>query len=165
MFSSQTLKIGLIIMFVILIVWHIKSMMADAKAKEQVDEKYASCLQQVKNCTPCRQNTGATLEEHKQPLNPESFIMDEHVVGDKVDIQKIDDPLTLDGLLQRSKETQQEALMRSMVPDGPLLEGTYDPADARERNAMERQLAKKQEIYGSQNYDISEADKLSELNI
>lgn len=112
---------------------------------------------------------GTMLEKHKKTLNPEKEVMTDHELGDNLrdSIQQLDDPLTLDGLLQRSAETHTGALLRSIAENknGPQMEGMYDPVEERERAAMKHQLVKKQEIYGAQNYEFSEADKLSELNI
>lgn len=110
------------------------------------------------------------IKQRKKPT-PELDVMKDHSQGKFLDDnqQKIDDPLTLDGLLQeKNLETMTQQLNRSFGygnTDGPQLEGMYAPIDEFERNAIKRQLSKRQEIYGDQAHDIHEADRLSELNI
>lgn len=102
---------------------------------------------------------------------PENDIMKKHTMGKTLDNaqQKIDDPISLDGLLQQKHlETTSTQLNRSFGignEDGPELEGMSAPIDQFERNAMNRQLNKHQEVYGFQHHKLSDADKLSELNI
>ena len=116
-------------------------------------------------------NSKTMLEKHKRTLEPEKDILVEHSLGDELDnIQtKMDDPLSSDAFANlKSEESSSDRLIRSLKTascDGPQLEGMQTPIDEFERNAMVRQLNKRQTMYGSQNYELSEADKISELNM
>jgi hypothetical protein len=106
----------------------------------------------------------------KLKLDPESDIMTVHGVGDQLSYTDsgLTDSLSLDAFADlKSKETTDERLHRNLSTadfDGPQMEGMESPIDAFERNAMLRQLHKNQDVYGFQDYEPSEADKLSELN-
>lgn len=110
------------------------------------------------------------LEKHRKTLKPEKKIMREHMCGDELHdkVNKMDDPLTLDGLLQKSNETSEDIIYRDLKTassDGPQLEGMSAPITDFENSALSRQLIKQQEIYGSQDYQHNEADMIAMLNI
>ena len=119
-----------------------------------------------------KQNTpvdGTMLEKHKKLIDPEKNVMDEHFLGDTLNdaIQVMDVPLTLDGLLVKQRETTEEQLQRNLNDagnDGPQLEGMHAPITDFENDALSRQLLKQQEVYGNQQFELSEADRLSVLN-
>jgi hypothetical protein len=113
---------------------------------------------------------GTMLEKHRKVLKPEKKIMREHMCGDELHntVNKMDDPLTLDGLLQKSDETSEHKVYRDLKTasrDGPQLEGMSAPITDFENDALSRQLVKHQEIYGGQVFQNSDADIISMLNI
>ena len=120
------------------------------------------------------------LEKHKKTVEPEKLVMGEHSAGDSLHatVKKLDDPLSQDGLMQKSTETADQRLYRNLNDagyDGPQLEGMSAPVIDFEESALSRQLVKQQEIYGEQDFDDgkiplmdfddSEADQLSKLNL
>lgn len=130
--------------------------------------KYQSARQRKEHMTG---NCGTMLEKHKKDvLNPEKRIMDEHRAGKALEdkIKKVDDPLNLDELPVTQNETTDQQLKRSLTTadyDGPQLEGMSAPVDEFEREYMNRQDQKHQEIYGEQAHLPSRADSLSVLNM
>lgn len=95
---------------------------------------------------------GTMLEKHKKVVEPERGVMAEHSLGDPLhkNVKKMDDPLSLDGLLQTQDETKDQQLQRSIDEDsdGIQLEGMTAPISDFEDESMSRQLVKHQEIYG-----------------
>lgn len=113
---------------------------------------------------------GTMLEKYKSMLNPEKRIMNEHKAGSALDnaLKKMPDPLTLDGLDVKRKESTSDMLVRSLTTadyDGPQQEGMSAPVDDFERQYMIRQDKKAQEIYGEQVHRPSAADSLSIMNV
>jgi hypothetical protein len=110
-------------------------------------------------------------KESRKIIDPENDILKLQSLGKSLcdSQQKQDDPLTLDGLIQKDAlETTQKQIERSFSigdEDGPIREGMSTPIDLFERNAMKRQLEKRQDIYGDTSYQLNEADRLSELNL
>jgi hypothetical protein len=85
----------------------------------------------------------------KKKLHPEKDVMVVHMLGDGLDNVKMDDPLTLDGLIQKTDETTIQQIDRdARARDGSQPEGMVPPVEAFEYDAMIRQLDKKQEVYG-----------------
>ena len=114
---------------------------------------------------------GTMLEKHKKcSLNPEERIMDEHRAGKELEdkLKTKEDPLTLDEIPVVQNETTDQQFKRSLESaenESPQLEGMSAPVDEFEREYMNRQDRKNQEIYGEQAHMPRSADSLSELNM
>jgi hypothetical protein len=106
------------------------------------------------------------LEKHRKTLDPEKNVMDEHSMGDSLHntVKKIDDPLSLDGILQKQDETKDQQLHRSITEnlDGKQLEGMSAPIEEFEEGSLNRQMILQQNIYGEQDVSV---DQLSESNM
>jgi hypothetical protein len=92
------------------------------------------------------------IEKHKNTLEPEKYIMDNHSMGDLLydNIKQMEDPLSLDGIIQKNVETAEQKLHRNLTTansDGPQPEGMCPPIIDFEKDALSRQCVKQQEIY------------------
>jgi hypothetical protein len=114
----------------------------------------------------CRESRESILKKHyyayigeqavpeplcTKTLEPERGIMAIHEAGDtlKDTVKTLDDPLSLDGLIQKSTETPDQKLQRSKDEefDSKQLQGMAPPIEEFENNALQRQLAKAKYIY------------------
>ena len=108
------------------------------------------------------------IKKHKRTLDPENDIMGEHSIGCCSIVNQMDDPLVLDQFTQKQTETADELLHRNLTTanyDGPQLEGMVSPIKDFEDSALSRQMLKSQEVYGEQNFEESESDQISRLNL
>jgi hypothetical protein len=158
--DKQKFTICACLIVILILVWHVRS--------QNCTMRYGGQTGNIHVIMPI----DLSLEDSpsKPELEPEKDVMATHESGDKINItdNAIEDPLTMDAFINlKSMETTYDKLYRNITTadtDGPQMEGMEPPLDEFERNAMRRQLDKRQEVYGYQSFEPSDADKLSELN-
>jgi hypothetical protein len=173
-------RLGLVLcmsfILVIVLMWYIRNQNYKTACDRKLNNMKVLLLTQAIECSsrvPEGYNHKAVTDgdKKKSKLNPEKCIMDQFTMGDTLNITNsgIIDPLTMDAFIDlKSEESMDQQLHRSLTDadyDGPQIEGMAAPIDEFERHAMVRQLEKRQEVYGDQSHEFSDADMIAELNI
>lgn len=176
--SKNNILLCVCVVLVLVLLSHLSKQEYKSSCDRRVDAAMyytprTSSSQDIKTCAMnsiSNYNNAITrkIAMRKKP-EPELDIIYEHTLGQTLDNvrQKTDDPLSLDGILQKNYlETTTDQINRSFSigdTNGPELEGMSAPIDQFERDAMKRQLNKRMEIYGNQ--ELSGADALSKFNL
>jgi hypothetical protein len=91
------------------------------------------------------------LEKHKKIVEPEKNIMSNHSMGDNLHntVKKMDDPLSLDEVIQISVETKDQQIKRSVDDnyENKQIEGMSAPIEEFEEGSLGRQLIHSTSVY------------------
>jgi hypothetical protein len=148
---KTSLMICISVVLVVVLLWYISKQNYNTSCDRKImDMHYQAHIKGYPE-TDLSKRGDTLLERHRKTLDPEKNVMDEHTMGDPLhdNVKKIDDPLSLDGLLQRQDETSDQQLQRSIDEnvDGEQLEGMLPPIEAFEEDSLLRQMSQKKSVY------------------
>ena len=136
---KTSLMLCITIALVVILLWYI----SNQKYNTACDRRIINMQLLDKENNSDNKTEYMTLPDTKKKLDPEKNISYEHSMGDTIynAIKTVDDPLSLDGILQIQTETEKQLLERSNNEeyDAPQLEGMYSAIDAMEESWQLRQ--------------------------